>query len=703
MDSKFPNGFCRYSIEMRRIHDSQKLPVSGHLSEIGKLPNSHFGLVREDMSFLNVENFQDSSLPMSDDEELMPDAHILKEPDDSFDEIGSTSFSGASHPPEPVDTDLMSPVCVPIGQNKSSEGQCMIKGVSIKGPSFYSCFRNQTKPESLPPSSPFAVPRPSQNTESSPIRQDSDEKECVWDASLPPSGNVSPHSSIDSTGVVTSMSTSTYRMSDGMLSVDRNYGIPKMTLRGESLESGKTSISRASDSSGLSDDSNWSNFTGTTNKPHKGNDPRWKAILAIRSRDGLLGMSHFRLLKLLGCGDIGSVYQSELSGTPCYFAMKVMDKASLASRKKLSRAQTERDILQLLDHPFLPTLYTHFETDRFTCLVMEYCPGGDLHMLRQRQPGKHFSEYAARFYAAEVLLGLEYLHMLGVVYRDLKPENVLVREDGHIMLSDFDLSLRCTVSPTLVKSSSLDPDRPNGLPTVPSAPNRLHRAHFRLHPTRLFPPRFFPHKNKKKTNPKTPIRPNPALRPPPGTHRRTHCGPLDVVRWDPRVFGSRNHQGGRTRECGGLVDIWDFLARVVVRSHPVQGCGKPSHVVQRGRAAAKVPGLAGYKLREPGPDPGSAREGATAPARCETGCDRDQAAPVFRSTPPEVPRPTEAAEPTGKFGPAVEAVGGGNNSKRMVGSGGKPGDNREYKKNNTLKEIGNQLRTTYYERKQQKE
>jgi serine/threonine protein kinase len=109
-----------------------------------------------------------------------------------------------------------------------------------------------------------------------------------------------------------------------------------------------------------------------------------------------LGMSHFRLLKRLGCGDIGSVYLSELSGTRCYFAMKVMDKASLASRKKLNRAQTGREILQLLDHPFLPTLYTHFETERFSCLVMEFCPNGDLHTLRQKQPGKHFSEYAAR-------------------------------------------------------------------------------------------------------------------------------------------------------------------------------------------------------------------------------------------------------------------------------------------------------------------
>ncbi|KAK3152753.1 hypothetical protein QOZ80_2BG0163110 [Eleusine coracana subsp. coracana] len=134
--------------------------------------------------------------------------------------------------------------------------------------------------------------------------------------------------------------------------------------------------------------------------------------------------------------------------------MKVMDKGSLAGRNKLARAQTEREILGLLDHPFLPTLYSHFETDKFCCLLMEYCSGGNLHSLRQKQPNKRFTEDAARFYASEVLLALEYLHMLGVVYRDLKPENVLVREEGHIMLSDFDLSLRCSVSPALIRSPS---------------------------------------------------------------------------------------------------------------------------------------------------------------------------------------------------------------------------------------------------------
>ncbi|KAJ1281840.1 hypothetical protein BS78_03G004600, partial [Paspalum vaginatum] len=192
-------------------------------------------------------------------------------------------------------------------------------------------------------------------------------------------------------------------------------------------------------------------------KRHTGSDCRWEAIHLACCRDGDSPLSrvHFRLLKRLGYRDIGSVYLVKLKGTHAFFAMKVMDKESLISRNKLVRAHRRRVRLHLTDHPFLPTLYTHFETDKFYCLVMDYCSGGNLHSLRQKQPSKHFHENAARFYASEVLLALEYLHMLGIVYRDLKPENVLVRDGGHIMLSDFDLSLRCSVSPMLVQSSSV--------------------------------------------------------------------------------------------------------------------------------------------------------------------------------------------------------------------------------------------------------
>lgn len=179
-------------------------------------------------------------------------------------------------------------------------------------------------------------------------------------------------------------------------SVEKSGEIGDMGNSYDFVESRKTSIYRASTGSDISDESSSSSFSSALYKPHKANDTRWEAIQVVRSRYGALEMRHFRLLKRLGCGDIGSVYLSELTGTRSYFAMKVMDKSSLASRKKLVRAQTEREILQSLDHPFLPTLYTHFETEKFSCLVMEFCPGGDLHALRQRQPGKFFPEHAAR-------------------------------------------------------------------------------------------------------------------------------------------------------------------------------------------------------------------------------------------------------------------------------------------------------------------
>ncbi|XP_039027914.1 serine/threonine-protein kinase AGC1-7-like [Hibiscus syriacus] len=231
-------------------------------------------------------------------------------------------------------------------------------------------------------------------------------------------------------------------------------------------------------------------------RPHTGGDVRWDAINSVSAK-GPIGLSNFRLLKRIGYGDIGSVYLVELRGTNAYFAMKVMDKASLASRNKLLRAQTEREILGLLDHPFLPTLYSYFETDKFYCLVMEFCSGGNLHSLRQKQPNKHFTEEAARFFASEVLLALEYLHMLGIVYRDLKPENVLVRDEGHIMLSDFDLSLRCSVNPILVKSSS-GHNASNGGYNGGILDNEQVPAHGCMQPSTFFP-RILPSKKNRKS------------------------------------------------------------------------------------------------------------------------------------------------------------------------------------------------------------
>ncbi|PSR95568.1 Serine/threonine-protein kinase [Actinidia chinensis var. chinensis] len=364
------------------------------------------------------------------------------------------------------------------------------------------------------------------------------------------------------------------KVSDGTNKFAKTSGSAKISGRADYVESGKSSMCRGSTSSDVSDESTCSSLSISINKPHKANDSRWEAIQVVRTKDGALGLSHFRLLKRLGCGDIGSVYLSELSGTKCYFAMKVMDKASLASRKKLLRAQTEREILQCLDHPFLPTLYSHFETDKFSCLVMEFCPGGDLHTLRQRQPGKHFSEQAVKFYIAEVLLAMEYLHMLGIVYRDLKPENVLVREDGHIMLSDFDLSLRCIVSPTLVRSSSIETEPLRKNPGYCVQPACIEPSCIQpscVLPTTCFTPRIFSSKSKKDRKPKNEIgnqvSPLPELiAEPTGARSMSFVGTHEYLA--PEIIKGEGH--------GSAVDWWTFgifLYELLFGKTPFKGSG----------------------------------------------------------------------------------------------------------------------------------
>lgn len=137
-------------------------------------------------------------------------------------------------------------------------------------------------------------------------------------------------------------------------------------------------------------------------KPHApSSDPRWSAIHRIQSESPSRRIlpSDLRFSRRLGSGDISSVYLAELNDDgklPAMFAAKVMDKKELISRSKEGRAKTEREILESLDHPFLPTLYATIDAAKWLCLLTEFCPGGDLHVLRQRQPNKRFQEPAVR-------------------------------------------------------------------------------------------------------------------------------------------------------------------------------------------------------------------------------------------------------------------------------------------------------------------
>lgn len=95
----------------------------------------------------------------------------------------------------------------------------------------------------------------------------------------------------------------------------------------------------------------------------------------------------------------------------------------MIKRNKIKRALAEQEILATSNHPFIVTLYHSFQSDDSLYLCMEYCSGGEFFRALQTRPNKCVDEDAARFYAAEVTAALEYLHLMGFIYRDLKPES----------------------------------------------------------------------------------------------------------------------------------------------------------------------------------------------------------------------------------------------------------------------------------------
>jgi serine/threonine protein kinase len=149
----------------------------------------------------------------------------------------------------------------------------------------------------------------------------------------------------------------------------------------------------------------------------------------------------FESLRCLGKGTFGTVILVKQKATGRLFAQKQFKKASLTVHKRLvEQTKTERSILESVNrHPFVVKLFYAFQDHEKLYLILEYAQGGELftHLAQERM----FTEEVASFYMAEMVLALEHLHQnLGVVYRDLKPENCLLDADGHLLLTDFGLS-----------------------------------------------------------------------------------------------------------------------------------------------------------------------------------------------------------------------------------------------------------------------
>ncbi|KPM42750.1 cAMP-dependent protein kinase type 1 [Neonectria ditissima] len=159
-----------------------------------------------------------------------------------------------------------------------------------------------------------------------------------------------------------------------------------------------------------------------------------------RITKGKYSLGDFDILRTLGTGSFGRVHLVQSKHNQRFYAVKVLKKAQVVKMKQVEHTNDERRMLSDVKHPFLITLWGTFQDMKNLYMVMDFVEGGELFSLL-RKSGR-FPNPVAKFYAAEVTLALEYLHSKDIIYRDLKPENLLLDRHGHLKITDFGFAKR---------------------------------------------------------------------------------------------------------------------------------------------------------------------------------------------------------------------------------------------------------------------
>merc|ERR1712228_241151 len=150
------------------------------------------------------------------------------------------------------------------------------------------------------------------------------------------------------------------------------------------------------------------------------------------------GLKNFSLIKVIGKGAFGEVRIVRSKEDKIAYAMKTMRKKDMVAKNQVTHVQAERDLMAAADNPWLVKLHFSFQDDTYLYLVMEFCGGGDLMTILMRED--ILTENQTKFYIAELAAAINAVHELDFVHRDLKPDNILIANTGHIKLSDFGLA-----------------------------------------------------------------------------------------------------------------------------------------------------------------------------------------------------------------------------------------------------------------------